>query len=123
MRVLFILLAPLLGYSQLDTTLTYRKKYVHKFVVEYITPHIVCDIDTVKCRGDYKIKFNKADSTIYIEKYGTYKYTNYTPTHSLLAHSYKLKNGGDVCWTNKSVIWAFPLVGQKAKTIIFEVSK
>jgi hypothetical protein len=118
-----MLLAPAMGYTQLDTTLTYRQKGVHHLSISADTTTISCKIDTIKYAVDFEIKFNKTKKTIAIDGYGTYKYVGYTPTQSLLAHSYQLENGGEICWVNGSVIWASTLVKRKATTIIFEIKK
>jgi len=121
MRILFLLLAPLLGYSQLDTTLSYRQKEVHSINIGADTASLNWVIDTIKYSADFEIKFNKAKNSIAIDGYGTYKYIQYFLHSSSGRPTYTLSNGGELSWIAGSVIWAWPIVNRKTKTIIFEI--
>lgn len=121
MRILLLLLAPLMGYSQLDTTLSYRQKEVHGINIGADTASLTWTIDTIKYNVGFEIKFNKAKKSIAIDGYGTYKYLEYFLHPSSGRPTYTLANGGELSWIAGSVIWAWPIVKRKTKTIIFEI--
>lgn len=121
MRILLLLLAPLLGYSQLDTTLAYRQKEVHRISIAADTASLTWVIDTIKYIADFEIKFNKAKKSIAIDGYGTYKYIEYFSHSSSGRPTYTLSNGGELSWFAGSIIWVWPIVKRKTKTIIFQI--
>jgi hypothetical protein len=120
MRVLLFLLAPFMGYSQLDTTITYRQKEVHSINIGADTASFRWVIDTVRYSVDFEIKFNKTKKSIAIDGYGTYKYLEYYINPSSSRPTYMLSNGGEVSFFAGAIIWVWPIVKSKTKTIVFE---
>jgi hypothetical protein len=120
MRTLLLLLAPMLGYSQLDTTLVYRQKEVHSIIIKADSSGLSWAIDTIPYLVPFEIKFNKVKKTIAIDGYGTYKVAEYS-LHQSGYHAYKLSNGGEVGYIAGSVIWTWPISRRKTKTIIFKI--
>ena len=121
MRILFLLLAPLMGYSQLDTTITYRQKEVHSINIGADTASLKWVIDTIKYTVNFEIKFNKAKKSIAIDGYGTYKYLEYYINPSSSRPTYMLVNGGELSFFAGTIIWVWPIVKRKTSTIIFEI--
>lgn len=121
MRILFFLLAPLLGYSQLDTTITYRQKEVHNVTIAPDTASLRWGIDTVKYDVNFEIKFNRAKKNIAIDGYGTYKYVEYFIHPSSSRPTYTLSNGGELSFFAGTIIWVWPIVNRKTSMIIFEI--
>lgn len=121
MRILFFLLAPLMGYSQLDTTITYRQKEVHSVNIGADTASLTWVIDTIKYSVGFEIKFNKTKKTIEIDGYGTYKYLEYYLHPSSGRPTYTLTNGGELSFYAGTIIWVWPIVNRKTKAIIFEI--
>lgn len=122
---------PVFGYSQLDTTLTYRQKEVHNIVIKADTS-VLWGIDTTKFQSIGEIKFNKSKKTISIDGYGVYKVSKHEihgvieahlPEHGRIEgyHYYELSNGSKLTWIANAVIWDLPIVKKKTKTVIFEI--
>lgn len=118
MRLLLLLLAPLMGFSQLDTTITYKIKHVHTVVIKPDSSTLSWKADTIRYSVPFDIKFTKGK--IVVDGYGTYKIAKHE-IHSGLYHWHKLTNGGQLTWIENAVIWEWPIVKRKTKTIIFEV--
>jgi hypothetical protein len=79
-------------------------------------------IDTIPYYVPFEIKFNRVTKTIVIDGYGTYKVAEYSLRQSG-CHAYKLSDGGEIGYISGSVIWSWPIVKRKTKTIIFNISK
>ena len=141
MRVLLLLLMPVMGFCQLDTTITYRQKEVHSIVIKADSTTLSWKADTVKYDVLFEIKFTKPEGyvgnyngsitplggKIVIDGYGTYKITKHeihgADTDWPGYHYYELSNGTKLTWIENAVIWEFPIVNKKTKTIIFEIEK
>lgn len=123
MRLLLLLLAPVIGFSQFDMTLTYKTKHVHTIAIKPDSSTLSWKIDTIKYAVPFEIKFTT--SKIIIDGYGTYKITNreiHGQIDSLPGWPYyELSNGSHLTWIENSIIWEWPIVNRKTKTIIFEI--
>lgn len=140
MRLLLLLLAPLMGFAQLDTTLTYKTKHVHTVVIKPDSSTLSWKADTIKYQVPFEIKIThptsiqlnnngmvigEAGGTVIIDGYGTYKIAKreiHGQIDSLPGWPYyELSNGSHLTFIANSVIWEFPIVNRKTKTIIFEI--
>lgn len=140
MRLLLLLLAPLMGFAQLDTTLTYKTKHVHTIAIKADSSTLSWKADTIKYSVPFDIKITgptsfqldnrgiiigESGGLIIIDGYGTYKITKremHGKIDSLPGWPYyELSNGSHLTWIENAVIWEWPLVKRKTKTIIFEI--
>lgn len=123
MRLLLLLLAPLMGFSQLDTTIAYRIKHVHTIVIKSDSSTLSWNADTIRYQVPFDIKFTQ--SRVVIDGYGTYRVAKmeiHGQIDSLPGWPYyELSNGSHLTWIANSVIWEWPIVKRKTKTIIFEI--
>lgn len=123
MRLLLLLLAPVMGFSQLDTTVAYKIKHVHTIVIKPDSSTLSWKADTIKLSARYKIKFTATE--IVIGRHGTYKIAKremHGQIDSLPGWPYyELSNRSHLTWIENSIIWEWPIVKRKTKTIIFEV--
>lgn len=118
MRLLLLFMWPVIGYSQLDTTITYKTKHVHTIAIRPDSSTLSWKADTIKYTVPFDIKFIAAK--IVVDGYGTFKVTKHE-LHSSLYHWHKLSNGGQLTWIENAVILEYPIVNRKTKTIIFEI--
>lgn len=119
MRLLLLMLAPFTGFSQLDTTITYKIKHVHTIAIKPDSSTLSWKADTIRYSVPFDIKFTP--TKIIIDGYGTFKVTKHE-LHSNLYHWHKLSNGGQLTWIENAIILEYPVVKRKTKTIIFEVN-
>jgi hypothetical protein len=75
MRVLMLLLMPLMGFSQLNITLTYKQKEVHSIVINANSSTLSWKADTIKHDLLFEIKLTS--TKIAIDGYGIYKITKH----------------------------------------------
>lgn len=123
MRVLMLLLMPLMGFSQLDTTITYHKKEVHSIAINPDSSTLSWKIDTIKYDLLFDIKFTF--TKIAIDGYGAYKITKHE-IHGVIDslpgyHYYELSNGTKLTWIENAVLWEFPVINKKSKLIVFQI--
>lgn len=121
MRIILLLLFPFVAHAQLDTIITYRQKEVHTISLGPDAASLKWVIDTVRYNVNFEIKFNKAKKSIAIDGYATYKYLEYYINPSSSRPTYMLSNGGELSFFAGTIIWAWPIVNKKTKTIIFEI--
>lgn len=121
MRVLFLLLAPLLAHSQLDTTITYKTKEVSSIVVMGDST-VSWKTDTIPYDLLFEIKFTS--TKIAIDGYGSYKIVKHE-LHGVDSspgyHYFELSNKTKLTWVESAVIWEFPVVNKKSKLIVFQI--
>lgn len=146
-----LLLMPLMGLSQLDTSLIYHIKEVHTIVIKADSSTLSWDIDTTVFESPGEIKFLKRvpkicqdtimngvlymagefyiyyfASTISIDGYSAYKVTKsemHGTGRKFQYPYYELSNGTKLTWIENAVLWEFPAVKKKSKIIVFEIDK
>lgn len=150
MRVLMLLLMPVMGFSQLDTSLIYHTKEVHTIVIKADSSTLSWKIDTTVFESPGEIKLLKRipkicvdttmdgglytsgelyiyyfATTISIDGYtGVYKVTKsemHGTGRKFQYPYYELSNGSKLTWIENAVLWEFPVVNKKSKLIIFEI--
>jgi len=151
MRVLMLLLMPIMGFSQLDTSLHFRQIEVHSIVIKPDSTTLTWSVDTIKFKSPGgEIKFQKRvrvypvlgeilqDSSVIgvelyayyfatsisIDRYGTYKVSK-SEMHGVGKQYqypyYELTNGSKLTWVENAIIWDWPIINKKTKTIIFQI--
>jgi hypothetical protein len=124
-----LLLMPLMGFSQLDITMTYKQKEVHSIVIKADSSTLSWKADTIKYDLLFEIKITP--TKIAIDGYGTYKITKHE-IHGVIDdafghwpgyHYFELSNATKLTWIENAIIWEFPIINKKTKTIIFEIEK
>ncbi len=111
MRLLFILLAPLLGYSQADTTLTYRTKEAHNINWKNQDTASQWKVDTIEYQVPFEIKISK--KSLVIDGYGTFKIDSarFPPQSPYMR--YYLPKGVIFCWIEKYAYLTYPIVNKR----------
>jgi hypothetical protein len=121
MRFLLLFMWPVLGYSQLDTTLTYKSKEAHSITYKNDSATLRWKIDTINYTVPFDIRFTK--TRIYIDGYGTYKITKHAihgAIDSLPGYNYyELENGTHLTYLENWVYWEWPIVKKKTKMVVF----
>lgn len=123
MRLLLLFMWPVIGYSQLDTTLVYKEKEAHAIAYMNDSVTLSWKIDTIKYQVPFDIRFTK--TKVYIDGYGTYSITKHE-LHGINErnpgyHYYELSNGTKLTWIEKWVYWEWPIVKRKTKMVIFVI--
>lgn len=121
MRFLFLLLAPLMGYSQSDTIVTFRVKEIHNITL-YADTTIKWTIDTIKYNVPFEIKFTK--KKISVDGYSAFTISKF----EMRSHGdgskyrwYLFSNGAYLMWTLSAVIIEYPAVKRKSKMLVFNI--
>lgn len=117
MRVLLLLLAPFMAYTQVDTVLTYHVKEVH--YVTFKDTAATEKIDTTKFQSVGEIKFTK--SSVSIDGYSKYKILSYQMNGDSVQKFpyYYFSNGMYLIWFTHFVILEYPFKNNKSTTVIF----
>jgi len=121
MRLLFLLLAPLVGYSQSDTTLTYRQKEVHNMAFSKDTGSMTWNIDTIKYQVPFEIKITK--KKIAIDGYGTFRVDSVKRSEEGDYWNYYLPNKLQFTFVVGNAYLIYPIVNRKSKLIVFVINK
>lgn len=120
MRLLFLLLAPFMGYSQFVGNLIYKTKEVHN--ITYINDSTTnWKIDTISYSVPFEIKISS--SKIIIDGYGTYSITAWKDkSHEGTKIDYwELSNGTNISKIETLMYWNYPTVNHKSKIIFFQL--
>ena len=121
MRFILLFMWPVLGYSQLDTTLTYKSKEVHAIIWKNDSATLSWKTDTINYPVSFEIKFTK--KKIAIDGYGTYSILKHE-IHGAIDglpgyHYYDLTNGTHLTYLENWVYWEWPIVKKKTKMVVF----
>lgn len=120
MRVLLLLLAPFMGYSQFVGSIVYKTKEVHS--ITYIDDSTTnWKIDTINYSVPFEIKITS--SKIAIDGYGTYGITAWKDkSHEGTRIDYwELGNGTNLVKIESLMYWNYPVVNHKSKIIFFKL--
>jgi hypothetical protein len=141
MRYLFFLLTPLFGYSQLDTTLTYRQKEVHTMAFSKDTSSLTWKIDTIKYEVPFEIRiqnpaellFTNPDGTLWkttkipgyvsIDGYGSFKVDSVKKSSEGDYLNYYLPKNIQFTFVVGNAYLVYPMANRKSKLIVFLCKK
>lgn len=119
MRLLFFLLAPLFGYSQPSSNITYRTKEVHTIGWRSDTATSSWRIDTIRYSVPFEIKLT--DKSVVIDGYGTFKVDSVKQKYNSSYWNYWLSGGKQFALIENCGYLNYPTVNKKSKIIIFYI--
>lgn len=121
MRFILLFMLPVIGYSQLDTTLTYKTKELHSITYKNDSATLKWTVDTIRYHVPFEIKFTK--KKIAIDGYGTYairKHNIHGAIDNLPGYNhYELSNGTRLTYMENWVYWEWPIKNRKTKMVVF----
>lgn len=117
MRLLFFILAPILGYSQPSGTLTYHTKEVHTIGWRSDTATSSWRIDTIKYTVPFEIKLT--NKSIVIDGYGTFKVDSVKQKYNSPYWNYWLSGGKQFALIENYGYLNYPTINKKSQIIIF----
>ncbi len=121
MRFLLLFMLPVMGYSQLDTTLNYRQKQVHNMTFDQYITDVTWNIDTIKYDVPFEIKITK--KKIEIDGYGIFLVDSVRKSEGGDYSNYFLHNGHQFTFVVGNAYLAYPIVNRKSKLIVFLCKK
>lgn len=119
MRVLLLLLAPILAYSQPNINLTYHTKEVHTVGWQSDTTTSSWKIDTIKYEVPFEIKLTS--NLVVIDGYGTFQVDSMKQKYNSPYWNYWLKGGKQFALIENYGYLNYPTVNKKSKIIIFYI--
>lgn len=119
MRLLFLLLAPLMGFCQRDTIITYHTKEVH--TINWVTNDSTktWKVDTISYSTPAELKLTK--KSIIIDGYGSFKVDSVKTPEQSLYWRYYLPGGVIFSLIEKYAYLTYPIVNKKSKILVFYV--
>lgn len=119
--LLLFIIAPLLSYSQNDTTVVYFQKEVHSITLGNDTS-FRWTIDTIKYEKPFEIKFTK--KKVSVDGIGDFKIAQYELRKEIDGFEYrwyKFSNGAFLIWMLNVISIEYPVANKKTKSLFFDV--
>lgn len=119
MRLLFLLLAPLIGYAQPSGSLTYKIKEVHAVGWRTADSTSSWRIDTIRYSVPFEIKLS--NKSVVIDGYGTFEVDSVKQKYNSPYWNYWLSGGKQFALIENYGYLNYPTVNKKSQIIVFYV--
>lgn len=119
MRLLFLLLAPFTGYSQVGGILTYHTKEVHTISWKNADTTTSWKIDTIRYSVPFEIRLSL--DKVVIDGYGTFRVDSVKQKYNSSYWNYWLPGGKQFSLIENIGYLNYPIVNKKSQVIVFYV--